>query len=586
MMTRYRHEPVRGRRWIGGVLTEAARPDAGLLAEALDALSDGVMVFAPDWTILHVNRVGADLMGRRPDELTSRNLWIALPELGGTIFHTFLLRAADADHPVTWQGFHPPTGRWLNASASTFADRLHVRFHEVTDRASDGAATATPTGSPVEGTPAERPHGREQERLRFLAEVSEAMISTLDTGESASKLVELVAGRLCDWAIVSVQGENGAPTSHAWAHADPTRLVDMETYLNGRKQGGDDESPLVTALMSGRPVQMSPIDEDAIEASLTTDEVRDAWQRLDTTSCTIAPLRARGETFGALILLNTSQRPPHTEMQIATAMEVARRASLAMDNARLYGRQLRVAETLQQSMLTPPPEPDHLEVAVRYVPAATHMHVGGDWYDGLQQPDGATVLVIGDVVGHNLEAAAAMGQIRSIVRAIAYDRQDSPARILDRVDEVLTGLHIGTLATVLVARIEQTPEQVAAGLHTLRWSSAGHLPPLLLHPQGGVDVLATTPERLLGTDGVHPRSDHEAVIGPEDTLVFYTDGLVEHGRIDLDAGIARLAEALSEVGDLTVDKMCDQMLARIVPDRTDDDIAIIAVRCNVDDSTQ
>jgi phosphoserine phosphatase RsbU/P len=147
---------------------------------------------------------------------------------------------------------------------------------------------------------------------------------------------------------------------------------------------------------------------------------------------------------------------------------------------------------------------------VRYQPASTHLHVGGDWHDVVLQPDGATVAVIGDVVGHDVDAAASMGQIRSMVRATAYGRSDSPAEVLTRVDTVLSGLHVGTLAMALVARIEQPEAQRRQGLRTLRWSSAGHLPPLLLHPDGTVELLATAPERLLGTGTGTPcpRSDH------------------------------------------------------------------------------
>src|SRR5919199_3793225 len=188
--------------------------------------------------------------------------------------------------------------------------------------------------------------------------------------------------------------------------------------------------------------------------------------------------------------MNARERPLQSEMDMAIAVEVARRGALALDNARLYGRQLKVAETLQHSLLTPPPQPDHLQLAVRYRPAAAYQQVGGDWYDAFNQPDGATLLVIGDVVGHNVDAAAAMGQIRSILRGIAYDRPDSPARTLSRVDRVLTGLGVGSLATALVARVEQSPDQEAAGLRTLRWSSAGHLPPLLVRPDATVETLA------------------------------------------------------------------------------------------------
>jgi serine phosphatase RsbU (regulator of sigma subunit) len=272
-------------------------------------------------------------------------------------------------------------------------------------------------------------------------------------------------------------------------------------------------------------------------------------------------------------------------MENATAVGVARRAGLALDIARLYSRQLKVAETLQRSLLTPPPQPDHIQIAVRYQPAASNMHVGGDWYDAFQQPDGATLLVIGDVVGHNVDAAAAMGQIRSILRGIAYDRQETPARILSRVDHVLDGLRIGTLATALVARLEQPPEQQDAGTRTLRWSSAGHLPPLLRGADGRVQVLDTRPETLLGTDAVPQRSDHELAVAPGDTLVFYTDGLVEHGRTPIDVGIERLRRLVEELGPLDVERLCDALLDRIVRHRPDDDIALVAVRCHPQPAT-
>jgi serine phosphatase RsbU (regulator of sigma subunit) len=280
---------------------------------------------------------------------------------------------------------------------------------------------------------------------------------------------------------------------------------------------------------------------------------------------------------------NTGARPAHTEMEIATAVEVARRGALALDNARLYGRQLKVAATLQHSLLTPPPQPDRLQIAVRYRPAATYQQVGGDWYDAFPQPDGATLLVIGDVVGHNIDAAAAMGQLRSMLRAIAYDRPESPARVLARVDGVLTGLQVDTMATALVARIEQPPAQAAVGLRTLRWSSAGHLPPLLVQPDGGIELLECPPERLLGTDHTGRRTDHEVRLEPGATVLLYTDGIVEHGRRGIDEGTARLTAVLEQLAHLPLDDLCDQLLARLATGRTDDDIALLAVRCHPED---
>jgi serine phosphatase RsbU (regulator of sigma subunit) len=553
----------------------AAPPvDPALLEEALDTLPTGVAVFDATWSIVYVNEAGARLLGRPRSQLTERNIWIALPELGGTILHSFLLHARSLEEPVTWRGFYPPAGSWLTATASRVNERLHVTLRENTSHRTDELPVVTADGQGAE--PAEA----DTERLRYLAEVSEAMISTLDTGESVSKLADLVVPRLCDWAAITIIGDDGVSYDGAYAHRDPERAADLVTYMEKRTRGTQsDDSPMAAALLTGEPISVPFIDPALVEPALSSDEVREAWRRLDPASFTIVPLRARSETFGALGLVNTSTRPPHTEMEIATAVEVARRASLAIDNTRLYGRQLQVAETLQRSLLTPPPRPDKLQIAVRYQPAAGNMHVGGDWYDAFQQPDGATLLVIGDVVGHNVDAAAAMGQIRSVVRGIAYDRQEEPAQILTRVDEVLTGLRIGTLATALIARMEQTPEQVPLGLRTLRWSSAGHLPPLVLRAAGGTEMLDTRPETLLGTEVKPARSDHLATLFPGDTVVFYTDGLVEHGRTGIDEGLDRLIDLVEELRDSELDALCDGLLDRIVSQRSDDDVAIVAVRC-------
>jgi hypothetical protein len=173
--------------------------------------------------------------------------------------------------------------------------------------------------------------------------------------------------------------------------------------------------------------------------------------------------------------------------------------------------------------------------------------VGGDWYDAFGQPDGAALLVIGDVVGHNVDAAAAMGQIRSILRGIAYDRSDNPAQILRRVDEILIGLQIDTMATALVARLEQPSGPSGTGPRMLCWSSAGHLPPLLLRADGTVRSLQTAPERLLGAGWTRTRSNSEVRLNLGDTVVCYTDGLVEHGRTGIVDHIAVLRAALAQL---------------------------------------
>ena len=409
---------------------------------------------------------------------------------------------------------------------------------------------------------------------------SEALITTLDRGQTADQLAHLVVPRLADWAVVALIGEPGGAPQEAWAHRDPDRRADLDTYLRGRSRAAGDDSVMLNALLTGEPIQVPVLDPERVAPSLSTDEVRTAWERLDATSATIVPLRARGETFGAVVLMNSDGRPLQSEMEMATAVEVARRGALALDNARLYERQLTLAETLQRNLLTPAPQPDHLEIAVRYRPATAHALVGGDFYDAFVQPDGATLLVVGDVAGHSVEAAAAMSQLRSALRTLAYDRPDSPASTLGRVDRVLTGLHFGTLATALVARIEQTEEEAHEGLRTLRWSSAGHLPPLVLRAADGVELLDATPERLLGADEPSTRSNHTTTLFPGDTVLLVTDGLVEHGRTDIDRGLERIRGVLAEVGGDPVDLLCDRLLDRILTGPAEDDVAILAVRCH------
>ncbi|WP_308127949.1 SpoIIE family protein phosphatase [Modestobacter italicus] len=250
----------------------------------------------------------------------------------------------------------------------------------------------------------------------------------------------------------------------------------------------------------------------------------------------------------------------------------------------LYARSRRVAQaalTLQRSLLSEPPDPDHLEFAVRYVPAAREAQVGGDWYDVFQQPDGATALVIGDVVGHDTEAAACMGQLRGLLRGISYDSADSPAGVLARLDRAMDGLQLQTLASLIVARLEQTPEEFEQGVTRLRWSNAGHPPPVLLLPDGATRVLAPAPAELLV--GVHVdavRRDHVVTVPRGSTVLFYTDGLVERRDQVFDVGIERLAAELTTLAGVPMAELADQLLDRLLPARAEDDVALIAVRLN------
>jgi light-regulated signal transduction histidine kinase (bacteriophytochrome) len=268
---------------------------------------------------------------------------------------------------------------------------------------------------------------------------------------------------------------------------------------------------------------------------------------------------------------------PWTPQQVTEAAELRTHLLEA-----LYARSrsiVRAAETLQRSLLSEPPAPDHLEVAVRYVPAAREAQVGGDWYDVFVQPDGSTMIVIGDVVGHDTRAAATMAQLRGLLRGIAFDSADGPAGVLGRLDAAIEGLGLGAMATVLVGRLEQADEERTAGVTRLRWASAGHLPPLVVGPDGALGRL--TGDRaglLLGVDAGAVRTEQLSVLERGSTLLLYTDGLVERHDRAFDDGVDLLGQALVDLRALPVGQLCDRLLGRLLLERVEDDVALVAVR--------
>ncbi len=221
---------------------------------------------------------------------------------------------------------------------------------------------------------------------------------------------------------------------------------------------------------------------------------------------------------------------------------------------------------------------------MRYLPAAEAAAVGGDWYDAFLQRDGATTLVIGDVAGHDTAAAATMGQLRGLLRGIATVDDRGPAAVLSGLDSSMSLLRIGTLATAAVARLEQSPEDVARGVTHLRWSSAGHLPPFAIHADGRVAALSGwRSDLILGVDPDTERTETVVTLERGATVLLYTDGLVERRDADLDSGMARLQAALEEFADRPLQELCDLLLERLVDGRPDDDVALVAVRLHRQD---
>jgi len=421
-------------------------------------------------------------------------------------------------------------------------------------------------------------------RLELLAETGRVLSDTLDITEQLGRLAELVVPALGDWCWVVVPDEHGRMRQLASAHRDPARNAELATYVRAMVAGITDQAAARVVTRTGRPLLVGTLDPEYVQRALPDAAAQEMLARLAPGSGIVVPLAARGRTLGALGIYRDAERGPHTGAELDTALEVGRRAGVALQQAQLFGQQRRLAEVLQRSMLTAPPAPDHCQIAVRYVPAAAGAEVGGDWYDAFVQPDGATMLVIGDVVGHDSGAAAAMGQLRGLLRGIGHHTGGTPAEVLTGLDRAGTGLDLDTLATALVARLEQDAPELARDETRVRWSTAGHPPPVLLAADGTVSLLdGEDPDLLLGVDPTSPRRDRVATIARGGTLLLYTDGLVERRDRDLDAGIAELCRVLGGLTDVPLQELCDRLLEQMYLPDTEDDVALLAVRVHPQD---
>ncbi|MGY1813911.1 SpoIIE family protein phosphatase [Blastococcus sp. SYSU D00820] len=425
---------------------------------------------------------------------------------------------------------------------------------------------------------------RANQRLQLLAEVGRVLSGSLDITQQINQLARLVVPDLADWCWLVVTDEQGRLHELASAHHDPARRKVLAEYVHAMVAVMTDEASAKVVTRTGRPLVLPDIDEAVIRRAIPDPATRDVLAHLDLASGAIVPLVARGQTLGALGLFNGAARGRHTEAEVATAVEVGRRAGLAVHHARLYEQQRDLADALQHSMLTAPPEPDHCQIVVRYVPAAAGAEIGGDWYDAFLEAGGATVLAIGDVVGHDRHAAASMGQVRGLLRGISYSSGAPPAQVLSQLDRAIAGLALDTMATALVARLEQDHTDLRLDRARLRWSSAGHPPPVVIGPDGDVRVLPALPaDLLLGVDAGVRRTDHVEDLAVGSTVLLYTDGLVERRDRDLDAGTDALLTVLRDCAGLPLQELCDQVLARLFLPDAEDDVALLAVRLHPQD---
>ncbi|MGW8065279.1 SpoIIE family protein phosphatase [Streptomyces ziwulingensis] len=439
-----------------------------------------------------------------------------------------------------------------------------VVFHAPTPHDVSGAGSARDTGQLTE-----------LDRLALLAETTTQLTSTLSVDEAMRRLVALVLPRLADWAVIDQITERDEVWRAAVVHAEGGALV-HRTDLEGPMAPVPEAStmPLSRALRGvastvtdSRTYQRSPDSGIAVEQ-------RRLFESTGIQSAAIAPIRGLRQVLGALTLGRDAGAPAFTAADLTLLEDITRRAGLALDNARLYERQRKVAETMQRYLLPQLPRVPGLQMTARYLPAPDASHVGGDWYDVFPLSDGGTALAIGDVVGHDLDAAAGMAQIRNILRAYAWAHQGPPSQIVQRVDQAILRITDVPMATMVFAHMSVCDD----GQWSLTWSNAGHPPPLLITGEGLARYLTGGHGLLLGTGTEQERPDASELLPSGSTLVLYTDGLIESPGRSIDEGLERLRRHAAALSRRPVESFTDELLTRVRPAENDDDVALLALR--------
>ncbi|WP_282944936.1 SpoIIE family protein phosphatase [Cellulomonas endometrii] len=445
---------------------------------------------------------------------------------------------------------------------------------------------------------------RESEDLALIGAVSD-LVMDLDDPFGLRAIAELLSRNVVAWAQFYVdddglQAAEGVDTSRA-------------SRSSGRRAGGNGGALAFVPRRGGRPA--GPSGPDAVQrlldgegegASVPFDldlgaehetGSASAWLAADLRGrvpggaeaghVAVLPLPGRHRVLGLLaVVARPGVRPDDAgpaparaglDERTRTILSLtARRVGLAMENVRLYAREHRVAETLQRAMLPEQAEVEGLDVWSYYAPNVVYAQVGGDWYDVVQVASDVVGVVIGDVVGHDVEAAAAMGQLRSVVRAYAFEVTE-PGPVLERVDQLVGGMRIPRSAGLVLTTLTRRPPQDADGCPTwhLEYSRAGHLPPLLVRG-GEVVLLDEAGGALIGFgEGARRTARHD--LRPGDVLVFYTDGLIERRDRALLDGLNALREVAAGASAVDAAGIGEELLSRLA-DSPEDDIAVVVVR--------
>jgi serine phosphatase RsbU (regulator of sigma subunit) len=414
-------------------------------------------------------------------------------------------------------------------------------------------------------------------RAEFLVRAGEILSGSMDYEETLQNVATIAVPELVDWCTVQLMDEDGSIRQVAAAHADPAK-VQLAWELQERfptDPGAPTGAPNV--IRTGQTEVTPEITDELIDAGIADLEFRQIIKDLGLRSTITAPLRAHGRVFGAVTFVSAESGRRFGAEDVQLVEELARRAGIAVDNARLYTERGRIAHTLQTELLpTDLPEIPFVEVAVRYLAAGELNEVGGDFYDIFPSAvEGEWMLVIGDVSGKGAEAAAVTALARYTLHAAALESSE-PSDLLRKLNAALIAQRRGRdFVTACVALVIPREDRTR-----VRFSIAGHPPPVVLREDGSAS-LEGEPGTLLGIFEDPDLVDCSVELAPGDGILLYTDGVIEAGRPFAQLGEEGLAEALAAARPASAADAVDvaetvAIEAQDGPVR--DDIALLAVR--------
>ncbi|MFF1902699.1 SpoIIE family protein phosphatase [Kitasatospora sp. NPDC058218] len=574
-----RLQDERGRLYALGIATDEAtlrgvERDLALSARMVAQSPNGLAVLDTDLRYVLVNPTLERINGLSAEQHLGREVRDALPFLDTEVVESAMRQVLASGKPLVDQF---TVGRTRADPDSDHAWR--ASYFRLEDSAGRVIGLAVSVVDVTEQHRAAAEAARARQRLALVAQASIRIGTTLDLGRTAQELADFVIPDLADVAAVDVLDSvlSGRPPTHgpvvgpvtlralavAAAHpADALRAADPV----GEIAKYDADRLVTRCVTTGRPVLVAHVTGEDLPGIARDGEAAAVLARAGLRSYLAVPLIARGEVLGALDLKRVRDPLPFGEDDIVLAEELAARAAVCIDNTRWYQSQRNTALTLQRHLLPHvPTRPVGLQVASRYQPAGRAALAGGDWFDAITLAGDKTALVVGDVMGHDINAAARMGQLRTATRTLA-DLDLDPAQVLHHLDRVTAELD-ETIATCVYVVYDPHGRRCRIAL-------AGHPPPVLDRPGRAPVLLELPPGAPLGVGGV-PFESACVELAPGDRLLLYTDGLVETRDQAFDTRLDALMSLLRGPR-LSLEATCDRLLTSLRrADDDDDDVALL-----------